>query len=350
MKYYIKEEPYESQNRGAWGKAHSDINNILYSLEFSPLSIKQENHKGLNRFLRQIKCLDQWKKKLSVLVRNDVLVLQYPPLENSFFLPQLLRELTKKDVKIVTVVHDLVPLTVAPFYKKFFYLKEDCDIINASSYLIVHNDRMAEYLSKKVNSNTKIISLGIFDYCMDIFDENLANQRQISRTQPIIIAGTLNPKFSGKYLSKLPENIEFNLFGNGYIDQGKDNIHYYGSFSSAELLYKYCGSFGLVWYGDKSEVCSGKIKNYLKIINPHRTSSYLAAGIPVICWSQTGIADFLIKNNCGFVVESLYDIADIIHNMSDEKYAEMKNNAEIIGQKLRSGFYLRKAISNIESC
>lgn len=347
MIYYIQEIPYESQNRGAWGKAHGDINSILSSLKYSPLYIKQENHKGFNRYIRQIKCLGQWKKALSILKKNDVLFFQYPPLENSFFLMRLFKLMSKRGVKIVTIIHDFVPLTVAPVYKKILYIKEDHDIIELSSYIIAHNNKMVEYINKKGNYDKKTISLEIFDYCLDVFDDNLASQRQISREKPIIISGTLNPNFSGKYLDKLPDNIEFNLFGNGYVDKGKNNIHYYGSFNPTELPYKFSGSFGLVWYGNRSDTCSGKIKNYLKIINPHRTSSYLAAGIPVICWSQTGIADFIIKNNCGFVVDSLYDIAGIIQNMSDTEYNEMKKNAEQIGIKLRNGEFLKKALNKI---
>lgn len=348
MVYYIQEIPYESQNRGAWGKAHGDINSILCSLKFEPLYIRQENHKGINRYIRQIKCLDHWKSVLSHLEKNDILFLQYPPLENSFFLMRLLKHISKKGVKIVTIIHDFVPLTVAPIYKKFLYLKEDHDIIKLSSYIIAHNDKMAEYISKKGDYDDKTISLGIFDYCMDVFDDDLASQRQIGREKAIIISGTLNPNFSGKYLDKLPDNIEFNLFGNGYVDQGKKNIHYYGTFNPAELPYKFSGSFGLVWYGDRSDTCSGKIKNYLKIINPHRTSSYLAAGIPVICWKEMGIADFILQNNCGFVVDSLYDIAGMIQNMSDAEYNDMKKNAEQVGAKLRNGEFLKAAVSKIK--
>lgn len=349
MRYFIQEIPYESQNKGAWGKAHGDINNILNSLGIVPLYIKQESHKGINRYTRQIKCLDQWKDKLSQLDNGDLLFLQYPPLENSFFLMHLLDRISRKGVKIVTIIHDFVPLTVAPIYKKLLYLKEDHDIIKLSSYLIVHNNKMAEYISKKGNYRDKLVPLGIFDYCMDFFDEDLASQRQIGKDKPIIISGTLNPKFSGKYLDELPDNIDFNLFGIGYTDQGKKNIHYYGSFNSVELPYKFNGSFGLVWYGDRSDMCCGKIKNYLKIINPHRTSSYLAAGIPVICWKEAGIADFILQNNCGFVVNSLYDIAEIIRNMSDTDYNEMKKNAEQIGTKLRNGEFLKKAVSKIKN-
>lgn len=347
MIYYIQEIPHETQNRGAWGKAHGDINSILCSLNYSPLCIKQETHSGINRYVRQIKGLKQWEDALSDLRKRDTLFLQYPPLENSFFLMRLFKNLSNKGVKIATIIHDFIPLTVAPAYKKILYLKEDHDILKLSSYIIAHNEKMVDYIDKTYGCGDKTISLGIFDYCMDSFDYNLASQRQIGRKEPVIISGTLNPHFSGKYLDELPDNLEFNLFGNGYIDQGKSNIHYYGSFDPTELPYKFRGSFGLVWYGDRSDTCSGKIKNYLKIINPHRTSSYLAAGIPVICWKEMGIADFILRNNCGFVVDSLYDIADTIQNMSDAVYNCMKKNAEQVGAKLRNGEFLKNAVSKI---
>lgn len=347
MKYYIQEIPPDSQNRGAWGKARSDTNIILHAMGFVPLYIKQSDHQGFNRYIRQIKCLAQWEEQLSGLIKDDLIVLQYPPLENSLFLMRLFERISKRDVKIVTLIHDFIPLTVAPLYKKLLYLKEDSDILKLSSCLIVHNDKMAAYLYKKGVSREKVVPLGIFDYCMDTFNTDLAAQRLTGRDQPVIISGTLNPEFSGKYLERLPENMEFNLFGKGYIDRGEKNIHYYGSFSSTDLPYKFSGSFGLVWYGDRSDRCSSKINNYLKIINPHRTSSYLAAEIPVICWSKMAVADFILEHNCGFVVDSLYDIADIVRNMTDTDYEKMRHNAAQIGEKLRNGYFLRKAMEQI---
>ena len=67
MRYYVQEIPYESQNKGAWGKAHSDVNTILSELEYAPLYIYQDSHKGLRRYFRQFTCLKQWKRIFSGL-------------------------------------------------------------------------------------------------------------------------------------------------------------------------------------------------------------------------------------------------------------------------------------------
>ena len=55
-------------------------------------------------------------------------------------------------------------------------------------------------------------------------------------------------------------------------------------------------------------------------------------GIPVICWKEAGIADFILQNNCGFVINSLYDIAEIIRNMSGTDYNEMKKMPNKLGK------------------
>ena len=59
-----------------------------------------------------------------------------------------------------------------------------------------------------------------------------------------------------------------------------------------------------------SETCKGSFGEYLRINNPHKTSLYLASGIPVIIWSKAALAEFIEKNKCGITVDSLYEIAD----------------------------------------
>ena len=349
MNYFVFEKPTDHQRKTAMSKARVDINEIVSSLGFTKITIDSTRHDGVYRIFRQFDVLKSWKKYLSKLKAEDIVLIQYPPVENSIFLHELFARLAQKGIKFVILIHDLMTEYHTTALKKALYNKEEGQMFINAYKIIAHNQNMVEKLKNKYDA-AKIIPLHIFDYLIpDLLNVNWEHST-ISKNLPIIIAGNLNPKYGGAYLKELPMDLEYNMYGIGFEENNLQNVHYKGSFNPDELSYKMHGSFGLVWYGDSAKNCIGEIHDYLKIINPHRTSAYLSAGIPVICWSQTGIADFIIKNNCGFVVESLYDIADIIHNMSDEKYAEMKNNAEIIGQKLRSGFYLRKAISNIESC
>ena len=56
------------------------------------------------------------------------------------------------------------------------------------------------------------------------------------------------------------------------------------------------GSFGLVWDGISVETCAGVYGEYLKVNNPHKTSLYLASGIPVIIWKEAAWLSLLNAN------------------------------------------------------
>lgn len=160
---------------------------------------------------------------------------------------------------------------------------------------------------------------------------------------PVIIAGNLRSHKAG-YVYQLPDNCSFNLFGVGYEGKVNDKVNYLGAFDSDELPNVLAGSFGLVWDGGTADTCSGTYGEYLKINNPHKTSLYLAAGIPVIIWSQAALAEFIGKHQCGLTVNSLAEIKEKINGLSEEDYEKMKKNAEIVSEKLRGGYYLLRAI------
>lgn len=45
-----------------------------------------------------------------------------------------------------------------------------------------------------------------------------------------------------------------------------------------------------VWDGDSVDTCAGNTGAYLRYNNPHKTSLYLACGMPVIVWKEAAIA------------------------------------------------------------
>ncbi len=73
----------------------------------------------------------------------------------------------------------------------------------------------------------------------------------------------------------------------------------------------------------------------------------MSAGIPVITWEKAAIADFVKEHQVGIVVDSLMELSSVLNEITEEQYAKMKINAEMIGEKLRSGFYFRKALREI---
>ncbi|UZW66162.1 hypothetical protein OC195_19990 [Priestia flexa] len=109
------------------------------------------------------------------------------------------------------------------------------------------------------------------------------------------------------------------------------------------------GSYGLIWDGESTETCTGLTGNYLKYNNPHKTSFYLSCGLPVVIWKEAALAPFIAENNLGIIVTSLKEMDDIISNISDKEYSIMKNNVLEVAEKVRNGFFTKKAIEHAAS-
>ena len=124
-------------------------------------------------------------------------------------------------------------------------------------------------------------------------------------------------------LDQVIDGWRMELFGNGLDTEkakGWQHINYHGFVDSEELIATAEADFGLVWDGDSVDECSGNWGEYLKINNPHKTSCYLRAHIPVIVWKQAAMADFVEKNGVGIAVDSLRDIGAALSHLSKTDY------------------------------
>ena len=136
-------------------------------------------------------------------------------------------------------------------------------------------------------------------------------------------------------------NFRLNLFGIGLDKDLGEKRKYFGAFSSEDLSVLR-GDIGLVWDGncDESDENVG-FKRYQRYNNPHKMSLYLAAGIPVIVWAKAATAEFVKKNNVGYVINSVYDI----NKLDFADYETKRKNAQKIGGRLRSGHYTMRVIN-----
>ena len=64
----------------------------------------------------------------------------------------------------------------------------------------------------------------------------------------------------------------------------------------------------------------------------------------MIAHAQSAAEEIIKSYNIGFTVESLQDIKEIIHQLSDEEYLTMHQNCLELGQKISNGFFLRHAL------
>ena len=282
-------------------------------------------------------------KTITNLKKDDILLIQYPLINTMLGFEKVMEKLKEKGVITIILIHDLDSLRFIGMPR---VVKEDRNVINKATYIIAHNKKMKEKLIEmcKIDKD-RTIELEIFDYILD--NEIIPKERK--KDKPIVIAGNLS-KEKAEYLKYLKNvnNVTFNLYGKGYQkDEDEKNINYIGAFLPEELINNLDGSFGLVWDGNSIDTCSGPYGEYLKYNNPHKTSLYLTAMLPVIVWKNSAMAEFVENNKVGITIERLEDISFEIQKSTDEEYSKMIANTKAISEKLKRGEYLRKSIYKI---
>ena len=74
----------------------------------------------------------------------------------------------------------------------------------------------------------------------------------------------------------------------------------------------------------------------------------MVSGLPLIVWKKSAIAKFVKENNVGVSVDSLYELDDVLKNISNDDYRKMKENVNLVSAKIRNGFYMKRALSIAE--
>jgi len=332
-KYQMSEFRYQDCMAGQ--KAPADVKIILSHVGYKIITL---NRGTVTR--GTIQTDNAWKNIADALEKNAILILQLPLIDNTDGIYKILEIKKKKNIKIIGIVHDVNVVRGNPTeydYRQYKILKELPDV------LIVHNERMMKILRDMGFAFYNMVNLEIFDYLINDYEEAVCDDG-------IIIAGNLDKQKAG-YIYNLHciEGVTFNLFGANYNEKEKyTNMNYFGAFLPDELIKNLKGKYGLVWDGDSIETCSGGKGEYLRINNPHKLSLYLAVGLPVIIWDEAAEAEFVLRENVGFTIKSLYELSEKMALISDDDYEIMKKNAEVVGARLRNGKYMTNAIKKAE--
>ena len=328
MKYFLKETYAKANHAGP--KARMDAEKIMLDSGYLEYFLKggQENN-NLNQ--------------------NDIIIFQFPLLWQSLKKQIRMRFLKKRNFKAYLLIHDIESLrnkkikSFSDFKYSIIYFLQNKTVLERVDGIIAHNDKMKSELVKMGISKEKIVPLEIFDYLIPNFNEDKNYDKD-----KILLAGNFDIRKT-RYARELPEKPEFEIYGiNFEAENLPNNVHYKGAFTPDELPNHLQGGFGLVWDGDSARTCSGMYGEYLKINNPHKASLYLASGFPIIVWKQSALADFVRKNNCGILVNSLFEIAETLKSISEGEYQELIKNSKRIGKKIRQGHYLKTALEKCE--
>ncbi|MFZ8764739.1 sugar transferase [Enterococcus diestrammenae] len=331
-KYVV--EIRQETNLHAGTKAKQDITSILCESGFHKLGIEIPTHK----LARLLKGNYLWKKELAKTQKGDYVFYQYPAysrvLSDSFVKNANQKKLTK-----VLIIHDIDSLRF--YIDRPLDYKREITFFNQFDYIIAHNERMKKWLIEN-GVKQKIITLKLFDYLSSFRHDILLEAKE---NNSIVFAGNLS---KSSFLSELKSSTPIHLYGVEPAKNYHPNLSYQGAFSSAELEEKLIGhKYGLVWDGDSVLTCAGISGNYMRFNNPHKVSLYLSLGIPVIIWRQAALANFILDEGVGIVIDDLRLIDEQINKISKNEYKTMRINALKISKKITGGEFILAAVTKI---
>ncbi len=180
----------------------------------------------------------------------------------------------------------------------------------------------------------------------DCLSEGKIPVREKSRM--VAIAGNLAADKSGylKDIGKVP--LEWQLYGTNWAGSDSTRIEYHGEIAPEKLPETISGAFGIVWDGDSLDGLTGLYGAYALLNSPHKLSTYLAGGLPVIVAKNAAAADFVAREQVGVALNSLRELPELIRTMPEEDYQRYAANARRVGAQLRAGENTKRALRKLE--
>ncbi|MBQ6486159.1 galactofuranosyltransferase [Candidatus Saccharibacteria bacterium] len=357
MKYVTVEGMDSEESRfNAVEKARTDIEKVAEKLGYKRLNIPTVFGVKTKKWQKPIQLYHyknnarKWNKIFNSLEKDDTILIQYPLINTAFNFFEIVKKYSSK-VKVIVVVHDLESLRFKDDPEKSqAYLKRvnenDLNVLNSAYKVISHNEKMSSSLIKMGVKKEKLVNLGVFDY---LYDKKTCAKTGLD--DGIIIAGNLKIAEKSGFLKDLKtiKGSSFNLYGVNFDKKCEgENIDYRGAFKPDELISHLSGSFGLIWDGPSVKTCTGQFGKYLKINNPHKTSLYLASGLPIIIYKDAALAPFVEKNGLGITVKSLDEIPGKLKKITKKDYEKMLKNVEKVKKDVRTGKFFEKALKEAE--
>lgn len=349
MKYYIEV--------GTVNKAKQDIDEICRREGFTNLTRHNFGSGGLGRFMTKLASVTSI---LWTLKKGDTLFLQYP-MKKFYYMACSLAKM--KGAHVVTVIHDL-----GAFRRHKLTPEGENSRLSKTDFIIAHNPTMRHYLVEH-GFKGGIHCLQIFDYLSPHpLPPAQSGTQATGTTTPaqwrIVYAGNLG-RWRNEFLYRLEPVMKgwrLDLYGKGFDPAHGDGQHatdtalaYHGFIDSDDFIATAGGDrqappqFGLVWDGDSLDECTGDWGEYLRINDPHKTSFYLRAGIPVIVWRQAAMAPFIEEQRVGIAIDGISQLTAVLSHITPGDYAQMRRNALDMGRRLNDGYYIKKGLEAAEA-
>lgn len=265
------------------------------------------------------------------LGRGDIVVFQVPTWNSTEFDELFLDKLQAYGARIITFVHDIVPLM---FESNFYLLDRVIDMYNRSDVVILPTKAMHDYLIEKGMTTSKVLYQEVWDHPVNIDLPRPECQKVLS------FAGDIQ-RFP--FVNDWKENIPLIYYGDGSRLNSEANVHTQGWKDDVELMLSLSkrGGFGLCWSEDREELVE---RRYSRMNASYKLSTFLAAGLPIIANHDISSRDFIKQHGLGFTVETLEEAVEKINNMEKETYDSYVENVEKIATLLRNGYITKKLL------
>jgi len=216
-------------------------------------------------------------------------------------------------------------------------------VFDSFNILLVFNEAMKRKIQERYGFNDdKFVLFEVLDYWVE--DKCTLSLGLRKPVRIAFLGSNLNQKHFS-WIKEVPSSKEvtFSFFGiNGeWINNLKrENIRYEGFIppeSVPKILKGY--HFGLIYY-DIS------LKKYLQYGSTSKFSAYVAAGLPVLSLSIIPYLTQLIERyGVGLTFNSLTEIPNVISNLNETEYRELRKNCAELGEKIRQGYFLKRALN-----
>lgn len=327
--------------KSAGNKAKTDIESIMLSNGFINIGLPQTIYR--NKALGYFRTLGSVIKAIFCLHKDDLLVLQYPFKKYYKFVCRLAHW---KKARTITLIHDF-----GAFRRKKLTIAQEKKRLSHTDYIIALNEIMKTWLIDHDYAQPIGVT-GLWDYLST--SEPLEKEAR-QTFKEIIHAGPLNPQKHG-FIYKLDKNMtnescHFTIYGSDFrpdMITHPHNFTYKGFAYPDELIATQTGDFGLVWYGNSTNIVDGIFGEYMQITSPHKPSLYLRCHLPLILWERMALAPFVKENKVGLVISSLDELDEIVESVTPEHYLEMKENVKRISKLIAAGHYFITAYNEAE--
>lgn len=312
----------------AWSKAPSDVIKTLVGCGANLCVIKVPQIVVIGNLIGVLYAIYY---ALSFECRADVYIQNY-----GRFINVLVFFAKIKHVKIHYIVHDLT-------YLRLGVRTSELNLLKKMDEVIVHTDSMKMHLMEN-GLNVPMKVLWLFDYYSK--DDFRPIEFYVKSRLTVAFAGNLKKSFFLYDLQNLDKgNLTFQIYGLEPSWKLKKNgfFCYKGFFLPDNVSFLDAG-WGLVWDGDAVDGCKGLLGEYLKYNSSHKVSLYLAAGIPIIIWHKSAMADWLKSEGVALLVENLNELPMMLNAITDEEYICFLYKARELGSRLKKGEFLKKCI------